>query len=156
MNDETKLEQAQCCCGEIKLTLSGGPKKVLACSCDHCQRRTGSIVQFSAWYTEDQFVTKTGEPKHYQSPNSPNTDYMFCPNCGSTVYWEIHGLEEHYGDRLYGLAVGGFADPEYPRPTIECWSSKRHRWLAGIGSDEIAPEFPVSIMEMFQKGAGDG
>jgi hypothetical protein len=150
LNDKPKLEQAQCCCGDITLTLSGGPKKVLACSCDHCQRRTGSIVQFSAWYTEDQFVTKTGEPKHYRSPNAPNTDYMFCPNCGSTVYWEIHGLEKHYGKRLYGIAVGGFADAEYPRPTIECWSSKRHRWLEDVGSDEIAPEFPASIMEMFQ------
>jgi hypothetical protein len=150
MSDEAKVEQAQCCCGEVSLKLSGGPKRVLACSCDYCQRRTGSIVQFSAWYTEDQFVTKTGEPKHYQSPDNPGADYMFCPHCGSTVYWEMPGLDSLYGARLYGVAVGGFADPDYPRPTIECWSSKRHRWLNEIGSDEIAAEFPAAIMEVLK------
>lgn len=107
-------------------------------------------MQFSAWYTEDQFVAQTGEPKHYRSPDNPGTDYMFCPSCGSTVYWEIQGLDSVYGSRLYGVAVGGFADPEFPRPAVEAWSSKRHLWLGDIGSDEIDVEFPTSIIELFQ------
>jgi hypothetical protein len=106
-------------------------------------------MQFSAWYTEDQFISKSGEPKHYQSPNN-DTDYMFCPNCGSTVYWEIFGLEAHFKTRLFGIAVGNFANPDYPRPEVECWSSKRHRWLGDLGSDEVALEWPASVMEMFQ------
>jgi len=150
MSEEAKIEEARCCCGQISIRLVGGPKQVHTCSCDYCQRRTGSIMQFSAWYTEDQFVTRTGEPKHYQSPNNPGADYMFCPNCGSTVYWEMPGLDSLYGARLYGVAVGGFADPDYPRPTVESWSSKRHRWLDDIGSDEIYAEFPTAIMEVLQ------
>ena len=155
MSEETKVEHAQCCCGEVSLELAGGAKQVLACSCEYCQRRTGSIMQFSAWYTEDQFISKSGAVNHYQGPDNPGVDYMFCPKCGSTVYWEIPALKNAYGSRVYGVAVGCFTDPDYPRPAIEAWASKRHKWLEDVGSDEVAAEFPEIVANLFQSVSPD-
>src|SRR5882762_6967676 len=63
--------------------------------------------------------------------------FHFCPNCGSAteqyrlperagsnVFWE--------GDRnlsIYGIAVGSFADPNFPRPTSSAWEEVMHPWL---------------------------
>jgi hypothetical protein len=50
--------------------------------------------------------------------------FHFCPNCGSSVFWE--------GDRsptTCGIAVGCFADPEFPAPTSSGWEESMHHWL---------------------------
>ena len=49
-------------------------------------------------------------------------------------------LDKMYGSRVYGVAVGCFADPDYPRPATECWASKRHQWLEDAGSEEVHAE----------------
>jgi hypothetical protein len=48
----------------------------------------------------------------------------FCPECGSTVYWET----DKYPDRC-GIAVGCFADPTFPPPTMSMWEDSKHPWL---------------------------
>jgi hypothetical protein len=58
--------------------------------------------------------------------------FHFCPNCGSSVFWE--------GDRsptTCGIAVGCFADPDFPAPTSSGWEESMHPWLgaaAGYGA----------------------
>jgi hypothetical protein len=50
--------------------------------------------------------------------------FHFCPNCGSSVFWE--------GDRspmTCGIAVGCFADPDFPAPTSSGWEESIHPWL---------------------------
>ena len=42
--------------------------------------------------------------------------FYFCPNCGSTVYWEIPER-----DRGIGIAGGTFADPDFPPPKYSVW-----------------------------------
>jgi hypothetical protein len=42
--------------------------------------------------------------------------YHFCPKCGSTVYWENEGFPGHVT-----VAIGNFADPTFPAPTITVW-----------------------------------
>ena len=41
-------------------------------------------------------------------------DALFCPRCGSTVYWEFTFFRELMGVELYGIAVGCFADKDFP------------------------------------------
>jgi len=138
-----KIRVARCCCGQLSLEILGEPKQIVACSCDYCQRRTGAIMQQSAWFTGHQIVSRAGEEKRYTAPNNPGGgDYIFCPHCGSTVYWEMPNIGEVYGVELYGVAVGSFADPEFPRPKFEGWASKRHRWLGEVGVDAVYDELP--------------
>jgi hypothetical protein len=50
--------------------------------------------------------------------------FHFCPNCGSSVFWE--------GDRsptTCGIAVGCFADPDFPAPTSSGWEESMHHWF---------------------------
>jgi hypothetical protein len=48
----------------------------------------------------------------------------FCPECGSTVYWS--------GDEMGGLiavAVGAFAEPDFPAPRVSVWEERKHGWV---------------------------
>ena len=51
--------------------------------------------------------------------------FHFCPTCGSTVYWENEGFPG-----IVAVAIGTFADPGFPAPTIAVWEESRHPWVA--------------------------
>jgi hypothetical protein len=51
--------------------------------------------------------------------------FSFCPTCGSAVYFENEGFPE-----FVGIAVGSFADPNFPAPTIAAREETRHPWLS--------------------------
>ena len=44
--------------------------------------------------------------------------------CGSTVYWEGQGFPGYVA-----VAIGTFADPNFPAPTISVWEECRHPWV---------------------------
>jgi hypothetical protein len=44
--------------------------------------------------------------------------------CGSTVYWQGQGFPG-----MIGVAIGAFADPTFPPPTISVWEETRHSWV---------------------------
>jgi hypothetical protein len=50
--------------------------------------------------------------------------FHFCPDCGSNVYWMANRFPHHYG-----IAVGTFADPDFPQPSFSVWQEFMHRWL---------------------------
>ena len=51
--------------------------------------------------------------------------FHFCPICGSTVYWGSEGFPGHVA-----VAIGTFADPSFPPPTIAVWEEFRHPWVS--------------------------
>jgi arylsulfatase len=53
--------------------------------------------------------------------------YHFCPECGSTVYWEISNAPE-----IVGVAVGGFIDPTFPPPMISGFEAYGRTWVMNI------------------------
>jgi hypothetical protein len=58
--------------------------------------------------------------------------FHFCPICGSTVYWELASQPD-----LIAVAVGAFADPDFPPPTISVWEKRRHAWA------ELSDKIPL-------------
>ena len=50
--------------------------------------------------------------------------FHFCPECGSTVFWEPERVPH-----LIGVAVGAFADPSFPQPQQSVWTDNKHVWL---------------------------
>jgi len=48
----------------------------------------------------------------------------FCPNCGSTIYWRADNLPS-----MIGVAVGAFADPNYPAPVRSVFELTKHGWV---------------------------
>jgi len=54
-------------------------------------------------------------------PSGNTLTYYFCPTCGSTVYWEN---EDFPG--IVAVAIGNFADPNFPAPTRRRRFQGRH------------------------------
>jgi hypothetical protein len=48
----------------------------------------------------------------------------FCPNCGSTVYWKLEALPG-----FISVAVGAFADPQFPPPLVSVYEERKHPWV---------------------------
>jgi hypothetical protein len=51
--------------------------------------------------------------------------FHFCPQCGSTVYYEMEVAPD-----IYGVPVGGFADPEFPAPRVSVYGEHKHGWVS--------------------------
>ncbi len=128
--------RAECACGKVSAIVEGDPVRVLACHCDYCQKRTGSVFQVSCWYPHDRVIELNGETKIFgDSPNSVGIAYNFCPNCGTTVYWTMEKSEKYFPgiSRFLGFAVGCFVDKTFPKPEVNVQVQYRHHWV---------PEFP--------------
>jgi len=115
-----------CHCESLRLITKGEPERVYICHCKACQRRTGTAFHFGATYLKER-VRLDGERKIYE--RGADTGYRirfhFCPNCGSTIYWE--------GDRnpaVCGVAVGAFEVGAFPPPTDSIFEQSMHVWLA--------------------------
>ena len=98
---------AQCQCGSLRAIASGEPDFIIACHCFDCQRRTGAIFGSGAYYGKPQ-VRVEGQSRLYtrEGQEGRKVRYHFCPDCGTSVYWDLDRRPNHYG-----IAVGAFADP---------------------------------------------
>ncbi len=116
---------APCACGQLRIACRGEPLKVSLCHCLECQRRTGSTYGIAAFYPRDA-VKVAGNASTYTRPSDRGLPvaHHFCPDCGSTVYWEPQRIPD-----LIAVAVGAFADPSFPAPTQAVWDERRHPWV---------------------------
>src|SRR5882757_1316899 len=116
---------ARCCCGGLQAETTGEPSFVSACHCQACQRRTGSVFGVGAYFPRTQVRTE-GASKLYvrDGQDGRKLRMHFCPDCGTTVYWEADFRPDHVG-----IAVGAFADPDFPAPVRSVWEENRHAWL---------------------------
>lgn len=51
--------------------------------------------------------------------------FHFCPDCGSTVWYQINTAPD-----LVAVPVGGFADPQFPGPRVSVYEEHRHPWVS--------------------------
>ena len=116
---------ARCHCGALTVVAAGKPEWVNICHCRACQRRTGAVMHFGAYFTAAR-VAIVGAFKTYTRPADSGyaISFHFCPECGSSVYWQASRFPRHYG-----VAVGAFADPTFPSPAFSVWEEAMHRWL---------------------------
>ena len=120
-----------CHCGRNRFEIEGDLQQVMECNCSICTMR--GYLHWSVPREKLRLLTpesnlaaytfKTGTVKHH-----------FCPNCGSSVFWE--------GDRgpdYYGIAVGCFADPDFPAPIYSAYEDAKHRWFDTTSAKEHFP-----------------
>ena len=132
---------ASCYCGQVEVSVRGEPVFRWACHCDNCQRMSGSIGQFFAAYSEDCIVAVTGETHVFGVfPDAPGAGRHFCKTCGTTVY--ARNPEAMPG--ITTIAVGCFADPEFPGPQTVSFTRYRHAWC---GEFEGARSFEGNVGE---------
>jgi hypothetical protein len=115
---------ASCSCGQLKATTNGEPIRISVCHCLACQQRTGSAFGAQARFPSDQ-VTLEGRSKQYVriADSGNKLVFDFCPECGATVHYRL----EHIPD-VIAIPVGAFADPQFPKPKVSVYESRRHAW----------------------------
>jgi hypothetical protein len=129
--------RATCSCGQLNLTIEGEPARISMCHCLECQRRTGAVISNQARFRREQITFAGRSTAWTRTAQSGNAlTFHFCPTCGSTVYWEGQGFPGYVA-----VAIGTFADPNFPEPTISVWEESRHLWVA------LPPDMPAKRMQ---------
>ena len=129
------MKTAKCNCGSLTATVSGEPDAVVACSCTDCQRRTGSVIGVGAYYPAERVVISGAYTAWDRIAASGKTFRQnFCPTCGTSVFF-IAELKPG----VIGIAVGAFADKDFPKPMRSVWEQTQHDWL---GLPEGIQHFP--------------
>ena len=116
---------ARCHCGSLRANISGDPLMVNLCHCRDCQRRTGALAGSGAIFQKAQ-VTIEGDRRVFERDGQEGRKvrFHFCPSCGTSLYWE--------GDFRPGwcvVAVGAFADPTFPPPSMSVFEESKHAWV---------------------------
>jgi hypothetical protein len=118
--------RAHCSCGQLHLTVDGEPSRIWICHCLECQRRTGAVVGNLARFSREQ-ITFNGIATAWKRAGESGSKLTchFCPTCGSTVYFENEA-----SPGFVAVAIGNFADPNFPAPILSVWETTRHPWVS--------------------------
>jgi hypothetical protein len=132
---DVATRKASCNCGQLSVAYGGpDPERISLCQCNECQKRTGSVfavqarlpiehVKIEGESTKWTFPVEGAKPATFRSCDSGGVTYHFCPECGSTVYWELATAPD-----FLGVAVGAFTDPAFPPPMISGFEAYGAAW----------------------------
>ena len=118
--------QASCSCGQLRVTCAGEPVRLSMCHCLECQKRTGNPFGVQARFRREQVTVIEGNATEFEriGDEGNRITFRFCPACGSTLYWTLSGFPD-----IVAVAVGCFADRDFPAPRISVYESRRHPWV---------------------------
>ena len=124
---------ATCGCGNVRVACAGEPTRISMCHCLACQRRTGAPFGVQAWFESHQCnITGTSTAYTRAVEDGNSVTFQFCPRCGSTVYWKLSTRPDYIA-----VALGMFADPDFPAPRVSVWERRRHPWTVHISECQM-------------------
>jgi hypothetical protein len=87
-------------------------------------------------YYPAEALTIAGEATGYArtADSGAGFESFFCARCGSSVY-----ARSAKHPAMIGVAVGAFADPDYPPPVRSVWEQTMHPW---VGMPDGVQQFP--------------
>lgn len=106
----TDVHEGGCFCGKVRYRTTGAPKRVSACACRWCQKRTGSALGISVYFDQKDVVFTQGVLKPFGLISDAGRwiESEFCSTCGTTVSWTLEFLPGHRG-----IAGGTFDEPTF-------------------------------------------
>ena len=138
-----EIHEGGCVCGAVRYKTHGPPRRVSACACRWCQKRSGSAFGLSVYFDEDDVEILQGSLNKYQttSDTGRTVESEFCEVCGTTVTFR---LELRSGWR--GITGGTFDQPTfwYDVETF-IFTRTKPNWVSvpeGMGWHETAPYHP--------------
>jgi hypothetical protein len=129
---------ASCSCGQLRIQVEGDPRGVGVCHCLACQQRTGSVFAALASFAAPFKVFGKATEYVRVGDHGARFRFRFCPVCGTTVFHTEEGRDDYAS-----VAVGAFADPSFPAPSVSIYDSRRHPWMQlppGMIAFETDPE----------------
>lgn len=128
---------ASCSCGQLRLTCEGEPVRISICHCLECQKRTGSVFATQARFAREHVMIEGRTAQWTRLGDSgQSATFNFCPVCGATVYWEPSGMPD-----FVAIAVGAFADPNFPPPHVSVYEERQHPWALAAGQLPLEHQF---------------
>ena len=118
---------ASCSCGQLKLEYDGVVTKSSICHCYECQKRTGSAFGVQG-RLEKKKVKIIGNRSVYErvGDEGHKIKFEFCPNCGTTVFWQI----DHPDFEEFVIAAFGALDShDIPDPVFSVYGARKQSWL---------------------------
>jgi hypothetical protein len=115
---------ASCFCGQLSIEVDGEPLGIGVCHCLACQQRTGSVFAALASYAAPFRVFGNATEFVRTGDHGAQFRFRFCPVCGSTVFHTEEGI-----DKFVSVAVGAFADPNFPAPQDSVYECRKHAWV---------------------------
>jgi hypothetical protein len=121
---------AACDCGKLRVICEGEPVRVSVCHCLECQKRTGSVFGVSARYPKEK-VRAEGVSRRYSrvADSGFKVTFDFCPTCGTTLHWHLDQFPD-----VTAVAVGTFADRDFPAPQHSVSERRKHEWIEVAGA----------------------
>jgi hypothetical protein len=114
-----------CSCGQLRIEVQGEPFGVGVCHCLAYQRRTGSVFAALANFATPYEVFGTATEYVRVGDQGARFRFRFCPVCETTLFHTEDGYEDSY----VAVAVGTFADPDFPPPQASVYDCRRHSWV---------------------------
>ncbi len=130
---------AACSCGQLRIEVEGQPLGVGVCHCLACQRRTGSVFAALASFAPPYRVTGTATEYIRVGDHGASFRFRFCPVCGTNLFHTEDGVDRS----SVSVAVGAFADPDFPPPQVSVYDLRRHPWVrlpAGAKTYDTDPD----------------
>lgn len=125
-NIDVSTRTAHCDCGQLRFTVRGEPVHVHACTCTQCQRSSGSVMSYSAWFPEASVKIEGKYTIHHHcGPEDPDRFRGFCPECGTGRFFRSG---ESFPNTV-AITAGTFAEPGFPLPDFILYWASRPQWL---------------------------
>lgn len=115
---------ASCYCGQLRIEVQGQTLGTGVCHCLACQQRTGSVFAALAAYAAPWKIEGVATEFMRTGDQGATFRFRFCPVCGSQVFHTEEG-----NDAFVMVAVGAFADPNFPPPQDSVYECRRHAWV---------------------------
>ncbi len=117
--------QARCACGGVSVNVRGPVLSMLMCSCEDCQKATGSGHSAFALFSVAD-VTMTGDTRSFERPSNSGARFTrwFCPTCGTPLAGRSSRATEV---RVVPVGLFGRAGDWY-RPNQLIFARSHHDW----------------------------
>jgi hypothetical protein len=77
--------RGSCLCGEVKYSVKGNPRSVVACHCTQCRKTSGHYVAATQVYSKHLEIEGIANVRWYRS--SALAKRGFCKTCGCQLFW---------------------------------------------------------------------
>lgn len=124
---------ARCACGAVTVAVNGPVLSMLICSCEDCQKATGTGHSSIAMVRQADFSIE-GETRAFARPADSGATFTryFCPQCGTHLY----GRSSRWADGIL-LPIGLFgSDTEWFVPNQLIFARSLRGW------DVVPPDLP--------------
>ncbi|WP_171160266.1 GFA family protein [Usitatibacter palustris] len=116
---------ASCHCGQLRIVVNAEPRIVGLCHCLACQQRTGSVFAALAGFPGPYQVFGKATEYVRAGDQGAKFRFRFCPVCGTNLFHTEEGVSRD----SVSVAVGAFADPNFPPPKFSIYDCRRHPWV---------------------------